>query len=176
MDLNHLTPSEIASLKSQLLGGPAGLDAHGRSPMKPRQLHDLNRLPTADDPRPLFVPSAVTPADWIVGPGTPFPRLMWHTETNEERTVHSAAEMASYEGEWTAVPPAATAPNPMADLQEALASLTDAERAALQQAQQADRMKALQAKLAAMSPEAVEALLAGQALPAKRGRPKKAVA
>jgi hypothetical protein len=124
----------------------------------------------------MFIPSAETPRDWVVGPGTPFPRLMWHTETNGERTVHSAAEMALYEGEWTAVPPVASAPNPMADLQEALASLTDAERAALHQAQQADRMKSLQAKLAAMSPEAVEALLAGQPAPAKRGRPKKVVA
>ena len=179
MDLNNLTPSEIASLKAQLLGGPGGTDPSGRSPLKPRQLHDLRLMPTANDPRPMFIPSAETPRDWIVGPGTPYPRLMWHTVTGEERTVHTKDEQCQYEGEWTVDPPVASAPNPMADLAEALEQLTADERALVVQAQQADRMKAIQAKLAAMSPEQVEALLAGHAVPtAKRGpgRPKKAVA
>src|SRR5882757_4365765 len=101
MDLANLTPSEIASLRAQLLGAPGSAnDPTGRSPIKPRQLHDLRLLPTATDPRPMFIPSTETPRDWVVGPGTPFPKLLWHRTTGEERTVHTATEQARYEQDW----------------------------------------------------------------------------
>ncbi len=176
MDLGTLSSDQLLQLTHQLDGLT---DTSGRSALRPRQLHDLNRPPAADDPRPLFIWSAAQPKDYVPGPAKYFPALLWHRETGEEITVHSAAERADYGEEWISTPPAAAVPDPFGDMQAALDLLSADDRALLIESQRQDRMRVLQAKLAALPQAQLEALLAGQAEPiAKRGpgRPKKAVA
>ena len=84
MDLNHLTPDQIASLKTQL----AQTDTSGRSPIRARQLHDLRLLPTANDPRPTFFWSAEGSRDTVIthtefGNG----KLMWSEDGVEIFTL-----------------------------------------------------------------------------------------
>ena len=75
MDLSTFSPDQLAQLKSAL----DGLTPSGRSPLRPRQLHGLRPIPTADDPRPTFFWSAKSPRDGVdLTRTTPFPRLLWN--------------------------------------------------------------------------------------------------
>jgi hypothetical protein len=176
MDLNHLTPDDIASLKAQL----AMTDTNGRSPFRPRQLHDLKLQPTATDSRPMFVWSAESPRDaGDLTRTTEFPKLMWHRTTGEEITVHSKDEQIEQESIYTTEPPEVISTNPYDAIRDALDSLSPEERVLVVEAQQQARMKTLQEKLAALPADQLEALLNGQGTtPAKRrpGRPRKEVA
>ena len=178
MDLSTLTPDQIASLKAQL--GIAG-DGSGRSPLKPRQLHDLRLLPTKDDPRPTFF--------WIEPPRTgedltkttPYPRLMWHGTSGEEVTVYSASEQSTYTstGYVLHAPVPASAQDPLDILRANLEAFSPEDRALLVAGQQQDRLAALRAQMAALKPEELETLLAGvETETPKRGvgRPRKEVA
>ena len=84
LDLSSLSAADIAGLRAML----NGTDPMGRSPMKPRQLHNLTLLPSATDPRPTFFWSAESPRDTgDLSRTTLYPRLMWHGQTGEEITV-----------------------------------------------------------------------------------------
>ena len=171
MDLSSFTPDQLAALKAQL-NSPGG---DGRSPLRPRQLHDLRLLPTATDPRPMFVLSAEGTRDQVAWPPTFYPSLLWHAETGREVTIKTAAERATYGPEWVTVPPSTTA-DPLQSTLDAFASLNEEDRQVLIEAQRQDRMAVLQKKLAGLSEGDLEKLLAQTGQPeAKRGpgRPKK---
>jgi hypothetical protein len=159
MNLQNLTPDELLALKRQLDSLAPSSD--GRTPFRERQLHDLNRKPAANDARPLFVWSADSPVDYRPMPGPPFPALIWHKQTGEERTVYSAAEQASYGTDWQTVPPTAApvAVDPMADLQAALDALSPEDRAAVLRSQKQARMASLTERLAGLSPDELDSLL-----------------
>lgn len=155
--LSMFTPEQIEALKVQLLANNSG-----RSPIKPRQLHDLRMLPTKDDPRPLFIMSAETPRDFgDVSKTHPYPALLWHRDTGEEITVQSAKERATYGAEWKSVPPVDRVLTPMEDISELLAGLTEHERSVVLEAQNRQRMESLQSRLAELTPEQLAALVAG---------------
>jgi hypothetical protein len=145
----------------------------GRSPLRDRQLHDLRLLPTATDPRPTFFWSAEGSRDTVVT-HSEFPKLLW-SDTGVEITVRSKEEQDSKIAQgYVFVAPASVVVDPMADLSDALAGLSDEERTLVLEAQQAQRRAEITAKLAGLSPEALEKLLAGATEPAKkRGRPAK---
>ena len=102
--LQALTPEQVQGLLSQ--------NTNGRSPMKPRQLHDLRLAPTATDPRPLFIPSAEGNRD-VPERHTPYPKLLWHRVTQTEITVQSEAEHRAKSAEYADVPPNFAAADPV---------------------------------------------------------------
>ena len=174
MDLTQLTPEQLASLKGQL---DALTPTDGRSAFRPRQLHDLRLAPTATDARPMFVWSAETPRDFVPTPTKFYPSLIWHQVTGEERTIHSAEERMALGQSWASIPPQVASVDPEQDMRDALEALSDEDRALLLEAQRQDRMAVLQKKLAGLTQDQLDTLLAGTATPeAKRGpgRPKKA--
>lgn len=182
MDITNLTLEELAALKAQLDGLT---DVSGRSPIKPRQLHDLRLLPTKDDPRPTFFWSAEAPRNAIdLTKTTPYPRLMWHSDTGHEITVSSASAQQTETAQGFVLAPPADAPpiDPLAALTEQLEALPEEDRALLVAAQRQDRMTALREKLAALPEDKLAAVLAtvegSSEVPAKRGpgRPRKEVA
>lgn len=146
----------------------------GRSPNRPRQLHDLRLLPTATDPRPTFFWSAETPRDYIPTHGTEYPKLLWHQTTGVEVTVKSEEDRAAYGAEWASIPPTAQPIDPLSGIQDVFAGLSEDEQALLMEAQKTDRMNRLRAKLADLSEADLERLVAQNETAGKRR--KKAVA
>lgn len=174
LDLTQLTPEQLATLRAQL--GLAGTDASGRSPFKPRQLHDLRLLPTETDPRPTFFWSAVSPRDVDVLKTTPYPRLLWDKATGEEVTVGDAETHQAYRADgYTELAPMQAPVDPMAELQAALEALDPETRALVIETQRKQRVAALTAKMAGLSEGALEALLSDEPKAEKRkpGRPRK---
>ena len=107
--------------------------------------------------------------------GKPFPTLRYRlTETGvEERCCRNASELASLNDEWVEIPPSVELPSPMESLGEAMASLSDDERRLVMEEQKKVRLSAIQAQLAALSPEDLASLTSGAVAPRKRGRPRK---
>jgi hypothetical protein len=174
LDLTTLTPEQLASLRAQL-GLPAG-DASGRSPFRPRQLHDLRLLPTAEDPRPTFFWSAVSPRDVDVTTTSPYPRLLWNTATDEEVTVGDLETHQAYLAEgYTEQAPMHAPVDPMAEIEAALAALSVEERAMVVESQRKQRVAALTEKMAGLSDGALASLLSDAPKTEKRkpGRPRK---
>ncbi len=153
--------------------------SNGRSPLRDRQLHDLRLLPTADDPRPTFFWSAEGSRDTVIthtefGNG----KLMW-SEDGVEICIHSQVEQDARLAEgYLLVAPQSVVHDPIADLSDAFAGLSTEEQTLIVEAQKKQRRDAISAKLAELSPDALERLLAGNPEPVekKRGRPAKAVA
>lgn len=175
MDLSQLlssfTPDQLSALKQHLDGLT---DMSGRSPLRPRQLHDLRLLPTKDDPRPTFFWSAESPRHGDVSKTTEYPKLLWHRDTAEEITVRDRADEIAHAEDYTTVAPlTAIAIDPMDAIREALERLTPDERAAILKGQHEDRVTALRAQLAALSPDEIAALTGGQPVKRKGGRPRK---
>lgn len=171
MDLTQLTPDQLASLKQQL----DALNGDGaRSPIRPRQLHDLRLLPTKDDPRPTFFWSAEQPRDYVPGAPKLYPKLMWHRESGEEITVQTSADERAHADLYVTVQPTNAVATPMDWMRDALESLTPEERALVVDGQKQDRLTEIRNKLAVLSPDALESLLATAESSAKR-KIKKAV-
>ncbi len=157
MDLTALTPDQLVALKQQLDGLT---DASGRSPIRPRQLHNLTLLPTKDDPRPLFIPSAEAPRDGRdLTKTTEFPKLMFHRDTGTEITVYSSGEQRQMSDLYDLVAPAGRVMEPMDALKYELDSFSAEDRALIIDAQKQTRIAGLQAKLAGLSEEALARLL-----------------
>jgi len=147
----------------------------GRSPNRPRQLHDLRLMPTATDPRPMFVWSAEGDRDTAITQSE-FPKLLWHGETNLEITVTSRQEETEKLAQgFVFLPATVTAASAVEDLTAAFAGLSDDEKHLILEAQAKQRRDAITAKLADLSPEALDRLLMQAAEPQakKRGRPAK---
>ena len=153
------------------------MSTDGRSPIRPRQLHDLRLAPTATDPRPMFVWSAEGGRDEAVT-YSEFPKLLLHGETHTEITVTSRDEQqAMLAMGYVLVQPDAGVPNPEQDIADALLGLSDEDRRLILEAQSKQRQAAITARLAELSPEALERVLAAassdQPVARKRGRPAK---
>ena len=176
MDITNLTPEQLAELKAKLDGLT---DVSGRSPIKPRQLHDLRILPNATDPRPTFFWSAETPRNvGDLSRTTPYPRLMWHGETGQEITVTSASALQSKTAEGYVLDPpdAVAAVSEAEQLQELLRALPAEDQAAILAAQKKTRMKDIESRLAALTEDQLEQVLQNvDQQPARRGpgRPRK---
>jgi hypothetical protein len=141
--LQGLSPEQLSAILAQ---------GHARSPIKPRQLHDLRLAPTATDPRPLFtsgVPEA--PRD---RPEThsPYPRLLWHRETGQEITVGSAEDHARRGADWTDQPPQSQAIDPVEQARALFESLSEEDRALVLELQRKAKIDAINAALGQLSP------------------------
>lgn len=166
--LSSLNPDQIAALKAAI---DTVTDVSGRSPFKPRQLHDLRLVPTKDDPRPTFFWSADAPRNAAdLTRTTPYPRLMWHATTGQEISVTSAAmEQSKTADGFILTPPAnAEAPDPLDVIRQQLESLSPEDRATLVAAAQKDRLARIQEAMAGLSEEDLAALAAS--VEGKRGR------
>ena len=161
IDFNSLTAEDLLALKAKLDGLT---DVSGRSPVRPRQLHDLRLLPTKDDPRPTFFMSADPPRNaGDLTRTTPFPALLWHPETGVELTVTDAKTYTVYLSEgYLTHPLYAIEHDPMDLLAAQLDALSEQDREALIESQRQDRISDMRRKLAAM-PEDKLAILLGQA-------------
>ncbi len=166
INLSNLTPDQLISLKSQL---DSITDTTGRTPIRPRQLHDLRLMPTATDARPMFIWSAESPRDGgDLSKTYEFPKLMWHADTGVEITVRSHEEQEEKRATYVFTPPTHTVVNPVDVLGDALADLTDQEREFVLKAQQEQRVKALQDRIANLSEGQLTELLAKADKQAKR--------
>ncbi len=163
----ELTPDQIKQIQQLINDGQLNTD--GRSPLKPRQLHDLRLLPTATDPRPTFFWSAESPRDGTAHTTTEYPKLLWHGTTNTEITVLSRQEeQQKLASGYVTLPITSVVVDQVQTLAEQLAGLSEEDRAFILEAQQRSRREALTAKLAGLSDADLESLLATQAKPAKK--------
>lgn len=172
LDIGRLTPDELLALKQRL---DALTDVSGRTPLRPRQLHDLRLLPTATDARPTFFWSADAPRDnGEHARVTPYPKLMWHGDSGEEVTVIDAMdERAHADAGYLPSAPFQRVLDPMDVLAAQLDALSEADRSLLIEAQRQDRIQILREQLGAL-PEDKLAFLLTQANKAPKS--KKAVA
>jgi hypothetical protein len=129
------TPEFIAELQHAINTGQLDLSKvqgqrDGRSPLRPRQLHDLRLLPTKDDPRPTFFWSAEGPRNDPEAHKThPYPRLLW-TQGGEEITVRTLAEHQALKAQgYLEHAPGAVVIDQAAALQAMLEGLTPTDRA-----------------------------------------------
>jgi len=171
----QLTPELLAQIQQLIRDGQVGSD--GRSPIRARQLQNLNLQPKHDDPRPLFVWSAESPRDLPPQSFKEYPKLLFHRVTGDEVTAHSAQEEQEF-GETYAPTRPGQAPPPPAwqGLDEALAGLSDDERKQVEKLQRQARLQQLQAKLAALSETDLEAALAAAKRQATKSGPDKSAA
>ncbi len=161
MDLSLLTPDQIASLRAQLGIGSTGGRVTDTDPPRPRQLHDLRLAPRADDPRPLFIPSAEPPRDGIDRTKiSEFPKLMFHRDTGKEITVKDAAEQRQYSDIYDLVAKAGVVLEPMDALKLELGSFSQEDLELIIDAQQKARREAVQAKLAGLPEDTLVRMLA----------------
>jgi hypothetical protein len=160
-----LSPELLAQLQQAIASGQlnlnTGVDALGRSPMRPRQLHNLTLLPTKDDPRPTFFWSAEPPRHGIdLTKTTEFPKLMWHGDTGQEITVLSKeaqAEKVSFGYVLTA--PADLVINLADARQAAWDALSVEDQDLLRESIKQDKIQQLKAQLSALPADKLEALL-----------------
>ena len=144
-------------------------DTGGRSPLRPRQLHDLRLLPRADDPRPTFFATAEVPRDWVTTTQKNYPRLMW-APSGQEITIPDTPDaekvQKGYEAKgYSHTPPADV--TPMDAIEREMRQLSEEDRAFVLEEQRKARMSKLQAKIANLS-DADLATIAGPA--PKRGK------
>jgi hypothetical protein len=162
-----MTPDQIAQFK-QLLGST---DASGRSPIKPRQLHDLRLMPTATDPRPTFFWSAEAPRDVDTSRTTPYPRLLWHKDTGAEITVQDEDEEIERGTAYVRTPPTSMPIDPADELKALWESLSPADQQLVLDSQAAAKRKLIEEKMAALPADRLAALLDAEA--ARAGGQKK---
>lgn len=159
MDISRLTPAEIASLRQQLNLNET--NPLGRSPDRPRQLHDLRLMPTKDDPRPTFFWSA-EPSRTEVPQAPPFAQLLWESSTGREITVYSPAERDTYtaKGFVTTQPSNAIAPDQAVVARQQLERLSPEDRKLVLQDAHAARLERVKEMLLDLSDADREALIA----------------
>ncbi len=163
----NLPPELQAYIENAIRTGSLNLGQIGtRSPMRPRQLHDLTLLPTADDPRPTFFWSALKPRDLDVSKTHEFPKLMWHGTTGTEITVQSRDEQQAHLSMgYVLTAPHTVAVDPMAEFQAAFDALSAQDRELLVKSIEQDRISKLKMQLGSLPPDQLEALLANAAQP-----------
>jgi hypothetical protein len=146
----NLSPDLLAQIQAAIASGQLQLPANGatnlagRSPFRPRQLHDLTLLPTKDDPRPTFNWSADPPRD-DGGESRrtfPYPRLLWMAD-GTEITVHSEAEHRGMVAQgYLEQAPGDVVIDQTAQLQAMLDALSPADRALVVDGKRQARVKA----------------------------------
>lgn len=167
IDINALSGDQLLALKARLDGLT---DVSGRSPMRPRQLHNLNLKPTATDPRPTFFWSAEESRDVDTRRTTPFPALLWHPETGVEITVTDKKTHTAYIDQgYLAHPLFEVKHDPMDLLAAQIDALSQEDRAALIESQRMDRISSMRAQLAALPEDKLRTLLAQSESKAGKG-------
>jgi len=157
----ELTPDLLAAIQQAVADGKITLPTNtGRSPIRDRQLHDLRLLPSATDPRPLFLPSAEAPRDAAPYVRGQFPTLRWHKATGVEVCARNAKDLALYStDEYTAIPVHLEAADPLRDAQAALDTLPVAEREVIINNAKDLKLKRIQDQLAALAGNDLETVL-----------------
>lgn len=153
----NVTPELLAQI--QQLIAENKINADGRSPIRPRQLHNLTLAPTATDPRPLFIPSSEAPRDWDTFKTFPYPRLLWSPDGVEITVKTKTEHEQRLEDGYLEVAPSAVPVDPIVDIREALEGLSSQERELILNRADTQRKESLQAQIAALSPELLEQLL-----------------
>ena len=149
-----------------------------RTTFRPRQLHDLNRKPSATDARPAFFWSAEQPNDFVPTQSK-FPGLMWAPAdrygAQQEITVYSQQEFDAHaEMGYTNIPPEHQAMDPMDAIQAQFDALSPEDQKLMLEAQAQSKRAQLQAKLATLTESDLERLLVGASEEKRRpGRPRK---
>lgn len=169
----QLPPELLAQFQEAINSGQLTIgNPSGRSPMKPRQLHNLTLLPTAEDPRPTFFWSALPPRDGVdLTRTTEFPKLMWHGQTGTEIAVTSRDDQQAHLSMgYILHAPAGLVVDPMDAIRAAWDALSAEDQVLLVEAQKQDRINALRAKLSQLEPDKLEALLASAEPKAKKGK------
>jgi hypothetical protein len=159
--LKGLSPDQLSGILSQ---------ASNRSPIRDRQLHDLRLLPTAKDPRPMWV-QATDGREFGPEKHSPFPALLWHVETGEEITVQSEAEKQARGAMWTSTPPNTKPLDPEAQARAMFEALSPEDQQFVIEMQRKARMDAVSAAMSALTPSQQAAAL-GQ--PVEQPKKKKA--
>jgi hypothetical protein len=159
-----LNPELLAEIKQALADGSlnaAELQQGGRSPFRPRQLHDLRLLPTKDDPRPTFFWSVEGPRNNPdAGKTFPYPRLLW-SPAGEEITVQSATEHRDYVAKGYLEKDPGTVVVDQADaIKRMLEALSTADRDLVINGQKKARMQAIQDQMAELSDDDLASVIA----------------
>lgn len=169
----NLPPELVKYIEEAIRSGSLNLGTIGtRSPIRPRQLHDLTLLPTAEDPRPTFFWSAAKPRDVDVSKTHEFPKLMWHGTSGTEITVTSRDEQQAHlTMGFVLTAPHSLVIDPMSEFQAAFDALSAEDRSLLVKSIEQDRMEKLKAKLGSLPADQLESLLANATQPsAKKAR------
>ncbi len=164
--LAAFSPEQVELLKAALFSD------NGRSPIKPRQLHDLRTLPSGTNPRPTFFWSAKSPDDaGDLTKTTLYPRLMWENATGREITVADAKAQATYTAQGFILTPPANAekPSPFDALKDMLEGLSKDDRELVLKGAHATRLDRMKDGILNLSDEEREALIAAL-LPEKQKR------
>lgn len=167
-------PAELLQqIKEAIASGALQLgNPDGRSPIRPRQLHDLTLVPAADDPRPTFFWSAEKPRNVPdLTKTSEYPRLMWHGTTGTEITVASREkQQAHLSMGYVLTAPHSIAIDPLAALQAQFDALPLADRELLVKSIEQDRIEKLKHQLGSLPVEQLEAMLSSAAQPARKGK------
>lgn len=157
----QLSPELVAQIQEAVASGQLVLgNPGGRSPLRPRQLHDLNLPPTRDDPRPTFFWSAEKPRnDPFVHLTHEFPKLMWKGDTGQEITVLSAeAQAEKMKFGYVLTCPLSAVLDPMEELQKQFAMLPDEDRQAIMKATNENRIETMVEQLAKLDQSQLDAI------------------
>ena len=150
MDLSQFSADQLEALKA-LISQQLGAAGDGRSPFRPRQLHDLRLQPTKDDPRPTFFWSADPPRTQAPPRPRAYPKLRWHAETGQERTIRTPQELAALGADWIDHPPVMTPETAEERVARALAELSPEDREMVLEANRQAKLARLQRDLADLS-------------------------
>jgi hypothetical protein len=172
----NLSPDLLAQIQAAIASGQlqvpqtGATNNAGRSPFRPRQLHDLTLLPTKDDPRPTFNWSADPPRD-DGGESRrtfPYPRLLW-TADGTEITVHSEAEHRGMVAQgYLEQAPGDVVIDQAEQLRQMLEALSPADRALVVDGQRQARIKAALSALEELPRGEADTMLESLAAKAKR--------
>jgi hypothetical protein len=172
----NLSPDLLAQIQAAIASGQlqvpqtGATNNAGRSPFRPRQLHDLTLLPTKDDPRPTFNWSADPPRD-DGGESRrtfPYPRLLW-TADGTEITVHSEAEHRGMVAQgYLEQAPGDVVIDQAEQLRQMLEALSPADRALVVDGQRQARIKAALSALEELPLGEADTMLESLAAKAKR--------
>jgi hypothetical protein len=157
-----LDPQILDAIKQAVASGELNLQAlsTGRSPVRPRQLHDLRLLPTKDDPRPTFFWSVEGPRDMEAGKTFPYPRLLWSVDGTEVRVENKKEHDAHLSQGYLEYNPGTAVLDPSDAIRAMLEKLSPADRDLVVNGAKAAKIKALQEQMLALSDADLDTVLA----------------
>lgn len=170
MSTPELSPELLAALQAAVANGSINISAlkDGRSPFRPRQLHDLTLLPTKDDPRPTFFWSAEKPRDGSGTKVSEFPKLMWSATGTEITVLSKDMQMQRQREGYQLHCPADVIVEQIDLVKAQWDQLSAADQEILTESYRQDRRNVLLKKMGAVDPAQIEAMLVAQEKQAKR--------
>lgn len=167
--------AQIDLMKAQMASqGGYRSDAQGRSPVNGPYTNLLEPKPSAHTPKAnfFFEGMDLPKVPYVY---KPFPCIRYRvTETGiEERTIKNQSQLDALGPEWQIGEPNVEPPSRLEEVEDALASLTPEERAAVVAESHVERKAAIRSKLATLSPADLAGVADASAVPKKRGRPRK---